>query len=473
MIEKLVPLKLPPGFFHNGTKYEAGGRWYDGNLMRWREGILQPVGGWRRAQANGQDVGSFGSSTKAAILAMLNATDQLVVVGTDSKLQAYDPSATSTTVTDISPSGGAVGISAVWSLDSLNGRLVAYANFKLWEWDGNLANDAVEMTGYPSQVLAGVVVTPEQFVVALGADTNYQRVAWASQGTTDTWTADSENTAGDYDLQTTGQILCARRTKGQTLILTSRDAWAMTYIGGELVYGFRQEGESCGVIGPSAVAATGDTVYWMGPNGFFRYNGYVQEIPCTVAEKVFGELGGGPKGEIFHPVQCFVNELFGEVTWLYPTGTPNNSPNNRYVTYNYRENLWYYGALDRLAGGSVFGDVCMIDSSGLLWQHEYQNDRGTETPYVESGPIELGDGDQLARIQQIVPDGGTIGDCRMYLKTALFPTGTETTNGPYTLANPTSVRLTARQVCVKVEQVNETAFRFGIPRLGVLPSSRR
>jgi hypothetical protein len=470
MIEKLVPLKLPPGLFHNGTKYEAKGRWYDANLIRWREGILQPIGGWRRAQSSDGSTMATAGATDAAKLAGFRLADgnKRVVIGIATPLlKAYNPGATTTTLTDITPAGA---LGTFWSFDVLNGTLIAYNGGKIYEWDGTLANDATEITNDPT-TSDNIVVTPEQFLVALGASANKRLVAWASQGTTDTWTASSENTAGDFTLRTDGLLRCGVRTKGGTLLLTSTDAWEMVYQGGEIVYGFRQVGDNCGAISEGSAVAAGDVVYWMGRKGFFRYNGFVQQIPCPVAEKVFGEINTTEPSQ----VECFVNGDFGEVWWFYSADDGSGDPNDRYVCYNFIEDLWYYGALDRLAGLSagVLPRPLMIDSAGVLWEHEYLNDRGSETPYIESGPIEIGDGDQLARVQQIVPDGGTTADVRMYLYTAFFPTGTETQNGPYTLANPTSVRLTARQVRLKVEQVNETAWRFGIPRLGVIPSSRR
>ena len=469
MIEKLMPIKLPPGFFHNGTKYEAMGRWYDGNLVRWREGVLQPVGGWRRAQsANGSNMASAGATDSARLAGfpLADGNKRIVIGIATPKLYAYDPGAITTTLSDITPVGV---IGTFWSFDVLNDTLVAYNGGKIYEWDGTLASVATHITNDPSNS-DNIVVTPEQFLVALGANSSKRTVAWASQGTTDTWTAASTNTAGDFTLRTDGVLRAGFRTKGATLILTSADAWEMVYQGGEIVYGFRQVGDNCGAVSEGAGAVVGDTVYWMGRKGFFRYNGFVQQIRCDVAEKVFGEINTTEPSQ----VETMVNSDFGEVWWFYSSGT-GSDPSDRYVVYNYIEDIWYYGALDRIAGlaPGVLSRPLMIDSSGNVWEHEYQNDRGSETPYIESGPFEIGDGDQLARIQQIVPDGGTTADVQMYLYTSMFPTSSETTSGPFTLANPTSVRVTGRQARVKVEQVNETAWRFGTPRLGILPSSRR
>ena len=44
----LLPIKIPPGFFRNATQYQAKNRWFDGNLVRFSEGRIRPIGGWQR-----------------------------------------------------------------------------------------------------------------------------------------------------------------------------------------------------------------------------------------------------------------------------------------------------------------------------------------------------------------------------------------------------------------------------------------
>ena len=51
----LIPLQLPPGVYRNGTELQSAGRWYDANLVRWFEGTMRPVGGWRQFSTNAVD----------------------------------------------------------------------------------------------------------------------------------------------------------------------------------------------------------------------------------------------------------------------------------------------------------------------------------------------------------------------------------------------------------------------------------
>jgi hypothetical protein len=115
----------------------------------------------------------------------------------------------------------------------------------------------------------------------------------------------------------------------------------------------------------------------------------------------------------------------------------------------------------------------MIDSSGNVYDHETGSTRTGQTVYLESGPMEIGEGDQVMRVQRIVPDDRTAGDVSASLYTSLHPNDSETLNGPYTLASPTSVRLTARQVRLRITEVVATTWRVGMIRLGAIASGRR
>jgi hypothetical protein len=471
MIEKLVPIDLPPGFFHNGTKYEAKGRWYDGHLVRWHQGALQPVGGWSRLQDGAAANIAALTGTPSAIMTHQPTTGLAwVVVGTTTGLWAVQPDAAGTAWTDITPASWAA--SSKWQFDTFGDLLIAtgLGDYKLYTWDGNLANDAVAVGGTPTQIIGGIVASPERFIFVLGASNNPRKVQWPDQETTSTWTPTSTNQAGDIELQTQGELVTGVRVRGQTLLFTNQDVWSATYIGGQFVYSFRQEGDACGIASTHAVAVADSRAFWMGKRGFFQYDGWVRPLECDVYDKVFVE--DLPAGTIPQPV-TWANTAFNEIWWFYSTTA--GGTNNRYVKYNYRTNVWDYGALGRQAviESPSQGHPLAVDSSGVVWKHESGQDRGSEVAYIESGPFELTDGDRVMRIQRIVPDEKTLGQTNMSIYTALFPTDSETTNGPYTLAAPTDVRLTARQIRVKITEVTETGWRVGKPRLGIIPMGRR
>lgn len=478
MIEKLVPVDLPPGFLHNGTRYEAKGRWYDGNLVRWHQGALQPVGGWERLKDGAlANMAQLSGSPSAIIGHQPTTGSPWLVVGTTQGLFAMYPDATGTAWTNISPSGFTPNVS--WQLDVFGDLLVAHSygsGYNVYTWDGDAANDAVAVTGTPTQVLGGVVVTPERFMFVLGAGNNLRKVQWPDQETTDTWTPSGTNQAGDIELQTRGALLTGQRVKGQTLLFTTYDVWSATYIGGTFIYSFRQEGDACGLIGPHAATVADSRAFWMGPSGFFMYDGYVRPLPCDVFDKVFGEIkaSGQSLGDQNCSVAAWANTAFDEIWWFYGTAG-NTLGNDRYVKYNYRTGAWDYGTLGRNAA-SNFPYVrypILADTNGFVYKHEKGDDHDTATAYIESGPFEIEDADLVYRIQRIVPDEKTSGQTQMHVYTSMWPDESETTNGPYTMSRPTDVRLTTRFARVKITEVADASWRVGKPKFGVIPLGRR
>lgn len=308
----------------------------------------------------------------------------------------------------------------------------------------------------------------------MAGSTSYsaRRVYWASQETIVTWIPAGTNTAGWFDLATDGVLMCGAPVRGQTLLWTTTDVWAMSYIGGTLVYSFQRAGNNCGIVSQRAVVVIDTTAYWMGNGKFFAYDGFVRTIPCEVTDYVFLNLNTAQSGKVWG----LANPKFSEVTWHYPTGSSTEC--DSYVTYNYLENHWTFGTVARTCGvpyqaGAAAQVPVLIDSTGKIYDHETGNARTGQTVYLESGPMELGDGDQVMRVQRIVPDDRTLGNVSASLYTSMFPDDVEVSNGPYTLAEPTSVRVTARQVRLRIVEVVASAWRIGIIRLGAIAAGRR
>jgi hypothetical protein len=337
-------------------------------------------------------------------------------------------------------------------------------------------------------VANGIVTTPERFLFLLGSsltaitgagvNTAARSVLWCSQESITDWTPSATNTAGEQELATRGTLLAGRRGRGETLIWSTADLWRATFIGGTLVYGFAQSGRSRAGSSPrNAVADDRRRGYWMGDGKFFRYDGAVVSIPCDVEDYVFGSFNQ----TYAYKVWCLANPQFNEVTWFYPSA--NATEIDSYVTYDYDQNHWTFGALVRTTGvtrhyGAARTGPVMFDASHIMYDHEIgdvrtQDSLGAHLTYAESGPIELENGDKVMRVQRIVPDDKTAGDVSASLYTSMYPDGAETTNGPYTLASPTSVRLTARRVRLKITEAVSAAWRVGTVRLGVIPGGRR
>lgn len=489
----LIPLAIPPGQYRNGTDFQASNRWRDANLVRWVEGTMRPVGGWRLRTTVGT------TPIRAALGWQDLDGDRRFATATYNKLYVTSASGTTTDITPASlvagsasstvntgygggfygtgaygtarPDSGTYGEATTWSLDNWGEYLVACstADGRLLEWQLNTANDAAAITNAPTGNL-GLVVTEERFLFALGAGGNPRRVQWCDREDNTLWTPAATNEAGDLDLQTSGQIMLGIRTRGQTLILTDQDAHAATYQGPPFVYGFQRVGSACGAISRKCAAAADEGVFWMGQRGFHIYaGGAVQDIPCEVNDYVFTDINLTQSSKIFG----MTNQQFNEIWWFYPSGS--SQENDRYVVFNYAERHWATGTLDRTAGfdAGVFPYPFMFCDEGCVYEHEVGLAHDGATPFAETGPISIGNGDQVMAATMLIPDEKTQGDVQARFKTRFHPNDTERTYGPYSMANPTSVRFTGRQIRMRIEATKLADWRVGVMRLDAKPGGLR
>jgi len=491
----LIPLQLPPGLYRNGTEFEASNRWRDASLVRWQDGSMRPVGGWTSRKTN-----AFAHAPRAMIAFLDNSSDSYLVGATYEKLYYVNPSHT---VYDITPSGltsgdlngslnlgygggfyghdnygnapvssGVYAEATTWSLDTWGEYLMACSSKdgKIYEWQLN--------TGVVAQVVAnaptgnkGIVVTEERFVFALGAGGNPRKVQWCDQENNTSWTPSATNQAGDFELQTVGQIMCGLRMRGRTLILTDNDAHVATYSGSPFVYGFERVGTACGISSRRGAVAIDEGAFWMGLRGFFSFDGSVaSEIPCEVADYVFDDLNSAQISKVY----AIHNSQYGEIWWFYPSGS--SLENDRYVALDYKEGHWTTGELDRTAGvdSGVFSNPIWCDADGDLYNHESgYTHTGSSKPYAESGSISLGNGDSIMKVTQLIPDEKTQGQVNVTFKSRFHPNDTETSHGAVTLGNPTDVRFQGRQIRMKVQGVANTDWRSGIMRIEANPGGRR
>ena len=489
----LIPLQIPPGVYRNGTEYQASNRWYDANLVRWIDGTMRPVGGWRERD-------TVGASAPRAALAWQDLSgDRRYAAGFHNALKSVLASGT---VVDITPGdlvagdldaevnvgygGGFYGLGAygvaradkgnygeatTWALDNWGEYLVAcsVADGRLLEWDLNAANNAAAISNAPVDNLS-LVVTGERFLFALGAGGNPRKVQWCDREDNTEWTPATTNEAGDIELQTSGQIMLGIKTRGQTLIVTDQDAHSATYQGPPFVYGFERVGSACGAIARKAAVAVDEGVFWMGKRGFHIYSGgAVQDIPCDVADYVFGDMSSAQTSKIY----AVSNQQFNEIWWFYPSGASNE--NDRYVVFNYAERHWTIGYISRTAGvdSGVFRNPIWFAADGVSYDHETGLAQDGADVFAESGPISLGAGDNVMVATMLIPDEKTQGDVNATFKTRFHPNDTQRSYGPYSMANPTSVRFTGRQVNVRVDGARLADWRVGVMRLDAKPGGLR
>lgn len=490
-----IPIKIPPGVYRNGTEYQAAGRWHDASLVRWYENTLRPVLGWRTRSAS-----AVTGLCRAIITWRDNSNTRFIGLGTHSKLFGMNEAGT---LKDITPTGFSVGYASAqisngygygtygnfaygvarpdtgaiipattWSLDTFGEYLIACSNHdgKIYEWQLGFATPtlAAQVTNAPVSNKA-IMVTAERFLFALGAGGNPRKVQWCDQEDNTVWTPLSTNQAGDYELTTPGSLMAGKRVKGVNLLYTDVDVHTANYVGSPFVYGFEKAGSGCGLISAQSVAAIDTAAIWMSSSGFWIYDGYVKPLPCDVADYIFTNINYGQKSKVY----AVHNSEFGEIWWFYPSSA--NNENDSYVTYNYRENHWSIGLLDRTAGvdAGVFTYPLMVDPDGLVYEHEVGFNYDGSDLFAESGPVQIGNGDNIMKVREVVPDEQSLGEAVVSFKTRLYPTGAQETFGPFSAANPTSVRFSGRQVNMRVTGAVLADWRVGIFRLDAVAGGKR
>lgn len=491
----LIPIKIPAGVYRNGTEYQSAERWYDANLVRWYENTLRPIGGWRKKSTT-----ALTGLCRGILTWKTNSGARYIAAGTQSKLYAMDEN---NVIKEITPTGiasgradavsgtgygyntygsfaygvarpdaGAVAPATTWSLDTWGEYLVACSDSdgKLYEWQLGFSTPtlATAITNAPTGC-AALLSTAERFLFALGASSNPRLVKWSDQENNTVWTAAATNQAGDFELNTVGSLKCGKRVRGINLLFTDVDVHTATYVGLPYVYQFERAGSGCGVISSQAVAAIDSAAMWMSRSGFWMFDGYVKPMPCDVSDYVFSNMNYNQASKVY----AVHNSKYGEVWWFYPSSSSNEV--DSYVIYNYREGHWNIGTMGRTAGvdRGVYLNPIMVDASGYIYEHEVGYDYDSGLVYAESGPYEIGAGENIMSVRQVIPDEQTLGEVQISFKSRMYPTSVETTHGPYSASQPTDARFSGRQVKIRYTGAVLEDWRVGVTRVDAVASGKR
>lgn len=415
-MEKYIPMETPPGLVLNGTMYQRRGRWAGGDLARFLEdgspaAITAAI--TLTTQGTGpatEPVGAFAYNNGAAPVLLVGTTRKMLLLE-----YSFGYPASPHTWTDISPTPAIAADVDWWQFAWLSNSVIAVSSLGsvYASVNGAAATDITpDLATY-----TGVVVTPENFLMLLRTNTVETGVQWASQGTTNIWTPSSSNSAGSLPVPSTVPLLAARVVGQSTLLWSQNGVRELVYIGAPLYYGLGRHIPHCGLIAPNAVAVFGNEAAWMGPRGFYRYNGYAQPLPCDIADAIFPNLNRDAAFRIFTQV---VSER-DEVWWYWPSGA-NTTPDQAAI-YNYRLNAWSKGSLARATGvsagawlesGATTNDLyrrtvpVSLTALGAVWEHEHDESGVMGGAYIESGPI-LGDdgGNKYLHVRKWVPDNNT------------------------------------------------------------------
>lgn len=357
-----------------------------------------------------------------------------------------------------------------------------------------------------SQVL---VSDSSRFVISFGCNDYGSQtqdpllIRWSDQESYSTWTPSATNQAGSYRLSSGSSIVSAIQTRQEIVVLTDAACYSMQYLGPPYVWGFNILSNNISIIGPNAVAAANNIVYWMGLDKFYAYTGRVETLPCALRQYVFGDINLSQNYQVFSGS----NEGYSEIWWFYCSAK--STTVDRYVIFNYLDKVWYYGTLNRSAWlDSPLRSYPMgATYKQTIVYHEDGNDdievNGSALPissYIQSSDFDISDGHNYGFVWRIIPDitfDGSNNPAPAKPSAVFTVRPRQNPGAPYGSADTPTVtsaqsyaaqqnytvqeftqivytRLRGRQMAFKISSDTlGTQWQLGVPRIDIKPDGRR
>ena len=415
----------------------------------------------------------------------------------------------------------------LWSLDNLGGTAIALIhNGECFEWDSNAVNAtatrATIIAGAPTASRDMLVSTPDRHLVFFGTETTIGTkssqddmfIRFSSQENINDYTPTAINSAGSQRLADGSRIMGAKLGRNALYVWSDTAMFTMRFVGTPFTFAFEQVGTNCGLLGMNAAVEVDGTAYWMSDNGFFRYTGQLQSMQCLVEDYVYEDINTTSNQLVY----AGINNLFGEITWFYPTSTSNVV--NRCVVYNYLDStqevpIWTTNA------SPLFTRTTWEDSSVFGLPHATQYDAGNDASFdvigntegstiyfeqetgfdqiiggatsaipanITSGDYDItqdqregitfrGDGQHIMRISRIIPDFiSQSQDVIIKLDLRDYPNDAATTQS-FTSTSTTNfidTRARARQIALTISNTAlSSSWKMGTFRLDVHAGGRR
>ena len=451
--------------------------------------------------ANASDTGNGGSNTVATY--QINTGLDAAATGSGWGAGVWSRGTWSSSA-DVAISGASLRL---WSMDNFGEDLLAnHRGGGIYYWDTSAGTNsrAVNITsisGSAQPQVANIVLVSERdrHVIAFGCDPETDpgvidplTIRFSSQESFTVWNASSTTTAGELRIGTGSEIVAAVQTKQQVVVFTDRSVTAMQYIGEPFTFGLTEVSTNTSIVAQNAAVAVGDSVYWMGDGVFYKYDGNVSLLNCPVEEYIFDNLNYAQVSKVV----AASNSKFTEVWWFYPS--KNSINNDSYVVYNYAENVWCYGTLDRTAwdeNGISGYPIAASPDGNIYFQENGLSDGSTNPPsaissYIESSAIEIGDGEQFMFIGRVLPDlsfrnSTSSPEATFTISARDYPGAnfgqTDSGGAVQTATSPVEqfteqlfFRLRGRSIALKVaSSAVDTQWRLGTPRVDMRSDGRR
>lgn len=398
----------------------------------------------------------------------------------------------------------------LWSHDNFNEDLIINPRdgaVFYWDKTNGLSTRCVNISTLSgaenTPTVAKQILVSDQFhVFAFGTNTygtstqDPLLIRFSNADKPELWTVSNETSAGTLRIGSGSTFVKALKTKREILVWTDRSLHSVRYIGPDLYYGIAEISSNVTIMSPNAAIATEDFVFWMGNDNFYVYAGGTQQLPCSVKDKIFNDFNRSQQDKVF----AGVNSEFGEVIWFYPSdgnslANEGTGDIDKYVIYNYKQKIWYYGSLTRTAwidrGVRSFP---IAAGSSYLYDHEngYDDDGSAMTSFIESAPMDIGDGDKFSLISKVIPDITFDGSTNLSSPQATF--SVKTRNFPGSNFNETASGIATRTSTTPVEQFTNqlhlrargrsfafridssalgSKFKLGSPRINIRPDGRQ
>jgi len=404
----------------------------------------------------------------------------------------------------------------IWSQGNFGEDLIlGFRGSPLYFWDASddtpLGNPATLLSAeagasnVPTAQNIILVSDINRFVFCFGANTlgtttqDPMLIRWSDQEDATNWTPTATTQAGDLRLSRGSEIIAAEQTRQELLVWTDFSVYSLQYVGAPVVWAAQLVGENASIMSQNSVAVADNVAYWFGKDKFYMYDGGVKVLPCNVKRYIFDDINRDNIQQIFGST----NEGFDEIWWFYPSASSNT--NDRYVVYNYVQQIWYYGTLSRTAwlDSGIRDFPLAATNNNNLVQHEVGLDdaeTGTTaaiTASITSAQFDLDDGHKFMLVSRMIPDvtfdGSTADSPVVSMSLSALQNSGSGFNDPLsesgnsggsvtrTATSPVEefteqifLRVRGRQVSFKVESTAQgVTWQLGSPRIDMRPDGRR
>lgn len=368
-----------------------------------------------------------------------------------------------------------------------------------------LIADELGASDVPTVINSIIVSDVSRFIFAMGCNDygsaiiDPMLIRFSDQESTLDWTPAATNQAGSIRLSQGSKIITSIQARQEILVWTDSSLYSLQYVGAPIVWGATLVGDNISIVSPNAVSYANGVAYWMGVDKFYKYDGRTQTLRCDLRQYIFDDINTGQ----YEQICSGTNEGFNEVWWFYCSA--NSMENDKYVIYNYADDIWYYGTMARTAwldSGFYKGPIAATYDNNIV-VHETGNDcqrTATNEPivaYITTAEFDLDDGHNFSFVWRVLPDITFRGSNAESPQVTMYLYPLKNSGSGYT--NPASVggvnnaqvtrtavlpveeftgqiftRVRGRQLAMKVESTGlGVTWQLGSPRLDLRPDGRR